>query len=69
MRDRQENDGQEPVNAVFYKDYDDQYRAHCDGECRGGPYKEGKRIASALVYCEEPKEGGATLFTRSGIKV
>ncbi|KAL1503089.1 hypothetical protein AB1Y20_011153 [Prymnesium parvum] len=63
------NAGQEPVNAVFYKDYDDQYRAHCDGECRGGLYREGRRIATALVYCQAPEEGGATLFTRSGLKV
>ena len=64
-----ENPGQEPVNAVFYKDYDDQYRAHCDGECHGGPYREGKRIATALTYCETPEQGGYTLFTRSGLKV
>jgi hypothetical protein len=33
------------VNAVFYKDYDDQYRAHCDGEVRGSV--NGKPIATA----------------------
>lgn len=64
-----ENDGQEPVNAVYYKDYDDQYRAHCDGECHGGRWREGQRIASALTYCQTAEEGGYTLFTRAGLKV
>jgi len=27
-----EGEGQEPVNAVYYKDYGDQYRPHCDGD-------------------------------------
>lgn len=29
----------------------------------------GQRVATALTYCEAPIEGGATLFTRSGLKV
>ena len=40
------------VNSVFYKNFDDQYRAHCDGECHGGRYRKGQRIASSLTYCE-----------------
>ena len=60
---------QEPVNAVYYKDYDDQYSAHCDGECAGGRYQEGRRIATSLTYCEVAVRGGDTLFTRSGLKV
>mmetsp|Transcript_23266 Transcript_23266/g.65237 ORF Transcript_23266/g.65237 Transcript_23266/m.65237 type:complete len:296 (-) Transcript_23266:446-1333(-) len=63
-----EGPGQEPVNAVFYQHYGDQYRNHCDGECNGGPWLEGKRIATGLVYCEAPEQGGYTIFTRSGIK-
>ena len=31
--DVQEGAGQEPINAVYYKDDGDQYRPHCDGEC------------------------------------
>mmetsp|Transcript_21817 Transcript_21817/g.68435 ORF Transcript_21817/g.68435 Transcript_21817/m.68435 type:complete len:237 (-) Transcript_21817:169-879(-) len=64
-----EGPGQEPVNAVYYKDDGDQYRAHCDGECNGGPWREGKRIATGLVYCETADRGGDTLFTRVGLKV
>ena len=64
-----EGPGQEPVNSVFYKNFDDQYRAHCDGECHGGPWRQGMRIASSLTYCEVAEEGGFTAFTRSGLKV
>ena len=64
-----EGDGQEPVNAVYYKDDGDQYRPHCDGECGGGKYSIGTRLATGLSYCEVADEGGYTLFTRSGLKV
>ena len=64
-----EGPGQEPINAVYYKDYGDQYRAHCDGECHGGPYSKGRRIATSLSYCEVADTGGYTIFTRSGLKV
>ena len=30
-----EGEGQEPLNSVYYKNYDDQYRPHCDGQCHG----------------------------------
>ena len=46
-----------------------QYRAHCDGECHGGPYSKGRRIATSLSYCEVADTGGYTIFTRSGLKV
>lgn len=64
-----ENDGQEPINAVYYKKDGDHYGAHCDGECAGGAYKRGHRIASSLAYCEVGEAGGYTTFTRSGLKV
>jgi len=64
-----EGEGQEPLNSVYYKDWDDQYRPHCDGECYGGPYRRGARIATSLTYCEVAEEGGYTLFTRSNLKV
>ena len=64
-----ENEGQEPLNAVFYKDYDDQYRSHCDGECHGGPWRTGRRIATSLTYCQTADKGGYTTFDRAGIKV
>jgi len=64
-----EGDGQEPINAVYYKDNGDQYRPHCDGECNGGRYSFGSRIATSLVYCDVADQGGHTLFTRSGLKI
>ncbi len=64
-----EGEGQEPLNSVYYKDWDDQYRPHCDGECHGGPYRKGGRIATSLTYCEVAEQGGYTLFTRSGLKI
>ena len=39
-----EGEGQEPLNSVYYKNWDDQYRPHCDGQCYGGPYRRGERI-------------------------
>ena len=65
----QEGDGQEPVNAVYYKDNGDQYRPHCDGECGGGRYYLGSRLATGLSYCQVADQGGYTLFTRTGLKV
>ena len=52
------------VNSVFYKNFDDQYRAHCDGECHGGRYRQGQRIASSLTYCQV----AATLLCRKGVQ-
>lgn len=64
-----EGEGQEPVNAVYYKDDGDQYRPHCDGECHGARYSLGSRVASSLAYCAVAERGGYTLFTRAGLKV
>ena len=64
-----ENEGQEPVNAVYYKNYGDHYGAHCDGECNGGHYHRGHRIATSLTYCQVAEQGGYTLFTRSALKM
>ena len=64
-----EGPGQEPVNAVYYKDNGDQYRPHCDGECSGGRYFLGTRLATGLSYCQVAEQGGYTLFTRTGLKV
>ncbi len=64
-----EGPGQEPINAVYYSNYDDQYRPHCDGECHGGRYVRGRRIASSLTYCRVADRGGFTTFTQAGLKV
>lgn len=61
--------GQEPINAVYYYHDGDQYRPHCDGECHGGRYALGARVASSLAYCHTADKGGYTLFTRTGLKV
>merc|ERR1712151_1472592 len=42
--------GQEPINAVLYKNAGDEYRPHCDGECDGGAYERGKRVATSILY-------------------
>ena len=43
-----EGEGQEPLNSVYYKDWDDQYRPHCDGECYGGPGAHGAHLRLPL---------------------
>jgi prolyl 4-hydroxylase len=64
-----EGPGQEPINAVYYFNYGDEYRAHCDGECAGNAHRVGGRLATSLSYCTVAEAGGHTLFTRSGLKV
>lgn len=64
------NHGQEPINAVLYKNIGDEYRPHCDGPCHGGDYPHGSRVATSIVYCKIADDGsGQTSFTRSGIMV
>ena len=60
--------GQEPVNLVQYSP-GKEYRPHCDGQCNGRPFSIGNRIATAIAYCRAPGAGGATTFTRSGLKI
>jgi len=64
-----EGEGQEPLNSVYYKNLDDQYRPHCDGQCHGGRYRKGERIATSLTYCAVADKGGYTMFSRTGLKV
>ena len=64
-----EGEGQEPLNSVYYKNFDDQYRPHCDGQCHGGRYRKGERIATSLTYCAIADKGGYTMFSRTGLKV
>ena len=61
--------GQEPLSAVYYREAGDEFRSHCDGECRGGAYWAGRRIATSLTYCQAAEEGGHTIFSLSAIKV
>ena len=61
--------GQEPINAVYYKDPGDEYKNHCDGGCDGREYRIGHRVATALLYCQAADKGGYTMFSRTGVKV
>lgn len=61
--------GQEPINAVLYKDTGDEYRPHCDGPCHGGLYQSGQRVATSILYCQVAEKGGGTSFMRSGMMV
>mmetsp|Transcript_66783 Transcript_66783/g.206787 ORF Transcript_66783/g.206787 Transcript_66783/m.206787 type:complete len:324 (-) Transcript_66783:7-978(-) len=61
--------GQEPVNAVLYKNIGDEYRPHCDGTCTGAAYKHAERIATSILYCRTPELGGHTSFTEGTHKV
>jgi len=61
--------GQEPLNVALYRDVGDEYRPHCDGQCGGGPYKPGERIATSIVYCRVADKGGQTTFTVNNLKV
>jgi hypothetical protein len=64
--------GQEPINAVLYKNVGDENRPHCNGSCEGQWYVLGERVAMSIVYCDVPKvdgkpEGGQMSFMRSGL--
>lgn len=61
--------GQEPVNAVLYREVGDEYRPHCDGTCTGAHYKPGERIATSILYCNVAELGGQTSFTEGTHKV
>ena len=51
--------GQEPLSAIYYREAGDEFRSHCDGECRGGAYWAGRRIATSLTYCQAAQESAA----------
>ena len=51
--------GQEPLSTVYYREAGDEFRSHCDGECRGGAHWAGRRIATLLTYCKGPQESAA----------
>jgi len=50
-------EAQEPINFLHYtKGYE--YRPHTDGAAE----RQGKRVATTLVYCEAAAQGGGTVF-------
>jgi hypothetical protein len=36
----------------------DRYTPHCDGDCTGLLHKNGQRMATMVMYCDVPEEGG-----------
>lgn len=61
--------GQEPLNAVIYKDLGDEYRPHCDGTCNGGKHRPDERVLTAMLTCAAPDAGGQTSFTNGALKL
>uniref|UniRef100_A0A7S1Y7T8 Fe2OG dioxygenase domain-containing protein n=1 Tax=Grammatophora oceanica TaxID=210454 RepID=A0A7S1Y7T8_9STRA len=70
-----EEHGQEDLMSIQYfgrgrNDTEpDRYTPHCDGDCTGLPHKTGTRMATMVMYCTLPSEGGATNFKNSGVHV
>lgn len=54
--------GQEPLNVIEYARMGDEYKLHCDTYCDGTPVIPHGRVATLVMYCEEPLRGGATAF-------
>ena len=42
---------------------------HCDGDCTGLPHKPGTRMATMVMYCKLPSQGGSTNFRNSIVHV
>uniref|UniRef100_A0A7S0KAA4 Fe2OG dioxygenase domain-containing protein n=1 Tax=Leptocylindrus aporus TaxID=1398097 RepID=A0A7S0KAA4_9STRA len=68
--------GQEDLMSIQYfgKNYEngeapDRYTPHCDGDCTGLEHKRGTRVATMVMYCDIPEEGGATQFRNSGLHI
>jgi prolyl 4-hydroxylase len=67
-------DGQEGMSILHYGPTD-HYKRHCDGHCgdtRSTYWSKehpGARVATAIVYCDEPLRGGATTFDQAGVVV
>lgn len=47
----------------------DRYMPHCDGDCTGLPHKYGTRMATMVMYCKIPEQGGHTNFRNAGVHV
>ena len=47
----------------------DRYMPHCDGDCAGGKYHPGGRVATMLMYCATPDLGGNTNFRKANVQV
>ncbi|CAE7566213.1 P4ha1 [Symbiodinium microadriaticum] len=60
--------GQEGFTIIQYN-VDDQYTPHCDGACDGSKHLPKGRVATAVMYCQLPEEGGGTSFTKADVFV
>lgn len=67
--------GQEPLMSIQYfgrgrHDIEpDRYTPHCDGRCNGEDHLVGGRMATMVIYCTLPKQGGFTNFQNANVHV
>eukprot|EP00533_Pseudo-nitzschia_delicatissima_P002270 CAMPEP_0116086704 /NCGR_PEP_ID=MMETSP0327-20121206/4992_1 /TAXON_ID=44447 /ORGANISM="Pseudo-nitzschia delicatissima, Strain B596" /LENGTH=480 /DNA_ID=CAMNT_0003577763 /DNA_START=36 /DNA_END=1478 /DNA_ORIENTATION=- len=67
--------GQEPLMSIQYfgrgrHDIEpDRYTPHCDGKCDGEQHMAGGRMATMVIYCELPQQGGFTNFQNANVHV
>jgi len=68
--------GQENLMSIQYKgrgeedEAPDRYMPHCDGDCETGlPHRNGTRVATMVMYCDIPTQGGATNFKNAGVHI
>ncbi|KAL3911098.1 MAG: hypothetical protein SGILL_007417, partial [Bacillariaceae sp.] len=67
--------GQEYLMSIQYfgRGYNDtepdRYTPHCDGKCEGMPHIDGARMATTVIYCDIPEEGGFTNFQNANVHV
>jgi len=67
--------GQEPLMSIQYfgrgrHDIEpDRYTPHCDGRCNGEEHLRGGRMATMVIYCTLPSQGGFTNFQNANVHV
>lgn len=67
--------GQEPLMSIQYfgrgrHDIEpDRYTPHCDGSCQGEKLSDGGRMATMVIYCTLPEQGGFTNFQNANVHV
>lgn len=68
--------GQEDLMSIQYEGAGrnstkppDRYMPHCDGDCTGSQHKSGTRMATIVMYCAVPEDGGHTNFRNAGVHV
>jgi hypothetical protein len=67
--------GQEPLMSIQYFGRGrhgikpDRYTPHCDGRCNGEDHLVGGRMATMVIYCTLPEQGGFTNFQNDNVHV